>query len=52
MVDYLRFYVSCSRIFHLYGDVTIADEGLQILGQCSALRAFEQGGIFILPHLL
>jgi hypothetical protein len=39
-------------IFYLYGDVTIAGEGLQILGPCSALRAFEQGGIFIVPHLL
>ena len=28
-----------------YGDVTIAGEGLQNLGLCSALRAFEQGGI-------
>jgi hypothetical protein len=36
----------------LYGDVTIAGEGLQNLGLCSALRAFEQGGIFIVPHLL
>jgi hypothetical protein len=35
-----------------YGDVTIAGEGLQKLGLCSALRAFEQGGIFIVPHLL
>jgi hypothetical protein len=41
-----------SRIFHLYGDVTITGEGLQNLGLCSALRAFEQGGIFIVPHLL
>jgi hypothetical protein len=41
-----------SRIFHLYGDVTIAGEGLLNLGLCSALRAFEQGGIFIVPHLL
>jgi hypothetical protein len=41
-----------SRIIHLYGDVTIAGEGLQNLGLCSALRAFEQGGIFIVPHLL
>jgi hypothetical protein len=41
-----------SRIFHLYGDVTIAGEGLQNLGLCSALKAFEQGGIFIVPHLL
>ena len=27
-------------------------EGLQNLGLCSALMAFEQGGIFIVPHLL
>jgi hypothetical protein len=33
-------------------DVTIAGEGQQNLGLCSALRAFEQGGIFIVPHLL
>jgi hypothetical protein len=44
--------MSRSRIFHLYGDVTIADERLQNLGLCSALKAFEQGGIFIVPHLL
>jgi hypothetical protein len=30
----------------------IAGKGLQILGLCSALRAFEQGGIVIVPHLL
>jgi hypothetical protein len=42
----------CSKIFHSYGDVTIADEGLQNLGVWSALMAFEQGGIFIMPHLL
>jgi hypothetical protein len=41
-----------SRIFHLYGDVTIAGEGLQNSGLCSALMDFEQGGIFIVPHLL
>jgi hypothetical protein len=45
-------FTSRSRIFHLYGDVTIAGEGLHNLGLCSALRAFEQGGIFIVPHLL
>ena len=52
--DWLIIYgfTSHSRIFHLYGDVTIAGEGLQHLGLCSALRAFEQGGIFIVPHLL
>jgi hypothetical protein len=41
-----------SRIFHLYGDVTITGEGLQNLGLCSALEAFEQGGIFMVPHRL
>jgi hypothetical protein len=45
-------FTSRSRIFHSYGDVTIADEGLQNLGLCSALKALEQGGIFIVPHLL
>jgi hypothetical protein len=50
---YLLFYVplkNFSRIF--YGDVTIVGERLQNLGLCSALRAFEQGGIFIVPRLL
>jgi hypothetical protein len=46
------YWSSRSRSFHLYGDVTIAGEGLQNLGLCSALRAFEQGGIFTVPHLL
>ena len=52
-LTYLLIYgfTSRSRIFHIYGDVTIAGEGLQNFGLCSALRAFEQGGIFILPHL-
>jgi hypothetical protein len=45
-------FTSRLRIFHLYGDFTIAGEGLQNLGLCSALRAFEQGRIFIVPHLL
>jgi hypothetical protein len=45
-------FVSRSRIFHLYRDVTIAGEGLQNLGLCSALGAIEQGGIFIVPHIL
>jgi hypothetical protein len=40
-------FTSRSRMFHL-----IAGEGLKNLGLCSALRAFEQGGIFIVPHLL
>jgi hypothetical protein len=45
-------FTSRSRIFHSYGNVTITGEGLQNLGPCSVLRAFEQGGIFIVPHLL
>jgi hypothetical protein len=45
-------FTSRSGIFHLYGDITITVEGLQNLGLCSALRAFEQGGIFIVSHLL
>jgi hypothetical protein len=54
MIDWLIKFWFTSRliIFHLYGDVTIAGEGLQNLGLCSALRAFKQGGIFIVPHLL
>jgi hypothetical protein len=54
LVDWLVIYsfTSRSRIFHLNGDITIACEGLQNLGLYSALRAFEQGGIFIVPHLL
>jgi hypothetical protein len=28
----------------------ITGEGLQNLGLCSALKAFEQGEIFIVPH--
>jgi hypothetical protein len=54
MGDWLIIYsfTSRSRIFHLYGDVTIAGEGLQNLGLCLVLGAFEEGGIFIVPHLL
>jgi hypothetical protein len=51
LINYLGF-TSRFRIFHVYGDVTIAGEGLKNLGLSSALRAFEQGGIFIVPHLL
>jgi hypothetical protein len=48
----IQCFTSRPQIFHLYGDATIAGEGLQNLGLRSALRAFEQGGIFIVPHLL
>jgi hypothetical protein len=45
-----------SRIFHLYGDVTIAGEVTIVRRRAAkvrpmlALRAFDQGGIFIVPH--
>jgi hypothetical protein len=45
-------FTSRSRIFFSFGDVAITGEGLQNLGLCSALRACEQGGIFIEPYLL
>jgi hypothetical protein len=51
-IDYLLFYVR-SRIFHIYICTCIwRRNGLQNLDLCSALRSFEQGGIFIVPHLL
>jgi hypothetical protein len=54
MHDFVDIYcfTSRSRILHLYGDITITCEGLQNFGLRSALRVFEQGGIFIVPHLL
>jgi hypothetical protein len=50
--DWLFFVLRPAQEYFTYGDVTIAGEGLQNLGLCSALRAFEQGGIIIVPHLL
>jgi hypothetical protein len=51
-IDLLIIYgfTSRSRLFHLYGDVAIAGERLQNIGLCLALRAFEQGEVFIVPH--
>jgi hypothetical protein len=45
-------YIKIGIVLVLHGDVTITGEGLQNLGLCSALRAFEQGGIIIVPYLL
>jgi hypothetical protein len=44
--DWLIMYgfTSRSRLFHLYGDVTIAGEGLLNLGLCSALRVLSREG--------
>jgi hypothetical protein len=39
-------------MYNVYGDVTIACEGLQNLGLYSTLGAFDQGGIFIMPRLV
>jgi hypothetical protein len=39
-------------MFRSIEDVTIIGERLQNLGLCSASRAIEQGGIFVVPHLL
>ena len=41
-----------TRIFDSYLDVTIAGEGAANLGLYSALRVFEHGRIFIVPHML
>jgi hypothetical protein len=38
--------------YFTYMETSIAGEGLQNLGLCSALRVFEQAGIFIVSHLL
>jgi hypothetical protein len=51
LIDYFLFYVLLKNI-SLCGDVTITGEGLQNLGRCLALRAFQQGEIFIVPYLL
>ena len=45
--DYLLFNLRPARESFTHGDITVVGEGLQNLGQCSALRAFEQGGVFL-----
>ena len=52
MYDLIVYYFSPVRDYFTAEDATIADEGLQYLGLRSALVAFEQGGMFIVPHLL
>jgi hypothetical protein len=39
-------------VFTYSGAVTIAREGLQKVVLCLALKPFEHGGMYILPHLL
>jgi hypothetical protein len=43
MIKNLLFPVPLNN-FHLYGDVTIAGEGLQNVGLCSVLRTFQRKG--------
>jgi hypothetical protein len=40
------------QFFKYLAAVTITGDKAANLGLCSALRTFEQGGIFIVPHLL
>ena len=51
LIDYLRFYVPLKNISLIWRRHHCRWRAAN-LGLCSALRAFEQGGIFIVPHLL
>ena len=51
MIDYQFLYVSLQNLSFIW-KVTFAGETPQNLGLCSALRAFEEEGIFIVSHLL
>ena len=52
LIDWLFTVLRPTQEYFTYMETSIAGEGLQNFGLCSALRAFEQGGIFIMPHLL
>jgi hypothetical protein len=45
-------FIILMRMLHSNGDVTFGAEGPQNLDLCSVLMDFEQGRIFIMPHLL
>jgi hypothetical protein len=47
LIDYVLLYILLKN-FH----VAITGKGLQNLGLCSDLRAFEQGRMFIVQHML
>jgi hypothetical protein len=51
MIDYLLFYVPLKNISLIWRRHRYRWRA-ENLGLCSALRASEQGGIFIVPHLL
>jgi hypothetical protein len=52
LIDFLIMYVPFKNWSLFLWRRHIAGEGLQNLGLCSVLRAFEQDGIFTMPHLL
>ena len=52
MIDLLQIVYGYVQEFHSYRGVTIASEELKILGLCSALTPFEQGGILTILQYL
>jgi hypothetical protein len=54
VIDWLFAVLRPAQEFFTSIEMSPLPEGLQNLGiaQCSVLRAFEQGGIFIMPHML
>jgi hypothetical protein len=55
LIDWLFNVLHPAQEYFTYVEMSplLVIDGLQNLGLCSALRAFEQGGIFnIMPHLL
>jgi hypothetical protein len=51
-VQKMDLFVAARAIFSYMAAVTITGDRAANLGLCSALRAFEQGGVFVVPHLL
>jgi hypothetical protein len=52
MIDWLFIILRPAQEYFTYVETSPLPVKLQNLGLCSALRAFEQGGILIVPHLL
>jgi hypothetical protein len=52
-IDWLFIVLHPAQEYFTYMETSpLPVKGWKNLGLCSALRAFEQGGIFIVPHLL
>jgi hypothetical protein len=45
-------FTSYSKFFNFYGNVTIANKGLQNFRPMFGTQGLEQGGIYTVPHLL